>query len=35
VPGAGSGHVWTGQFERVSVTVDLANFTYPVTIAWK
>jgi len=35
VPGAGSGHVWTRDFERVSVTVDLANFSYPVSILWK
>lgn len=35
VSGAGSGHVWTREFERVSVAVDLANFSYPVTLDWK
>jgi len=34
VPGKGSGHVWARQFERVSVEVDLANFTYPVSLVW-
>ena len=33
--GAGSGHVWSRQFEKVRVAVDLANFTYPVTLEWK
>ena len=30
----GSGHVWTRQFERVSVRVDLGNFS-DVSLVWK
>lgn len=34
VPNAGSGHVWTREFEKVTVTIDLGDFNH-VTLLWK